>query len=394
MTTNNTWLLPEGINELLPEQAYAHEQLRRQLLDLYSSWGYDLVATPFVEHLESLLTGTGKDLGLQTFQITDQLSGHQLGIRADITPQVARIDAHKMQVQGPNRLCYNGSVLRTRPDGFSSSRNPSQIGAELYGDASVESDVEIICLMMETLRTSGMQEIYLDLGHVGIYRGLAKTAGLSEAQEADLFEALQRKSVPEIEALVASLNLSDEMASMLNSLAILNGSTEVLSEARKCLAAAPAEVHEAIDYVAAVAAELENCLPDVPVHVDLAELRAYHYQTGVVFAAFIPGMGQEVARGGRYDDIGAVFGRARPATGFSSDLKTLMNMGSFVAPEVQGAVVAPWANDAELAKMVSELRSNGRRVILEFPGQTSDVKELGCTHKLVQNAGAWQLQAL
>lgn len=394
MTTNNTWLLPEGISELLPEQAQAMEQLRRQILDLYASWGYDLVATPFVEHLDSLLTGTGKDLELQTFKITDQMSGRQLGIRADTTPQVARIDAHKMQKTGPNRLCYNGTVLRTRPDGFSGSRNPSQIGAELYGHAGVESDVEIVCLMMETLRAAGLDEIYLDLGHVGIFRGLAREAGLSEQQESQMFEALQRKSVPEIESLVAGLDVSDEMAAMLKSLPVLNGGAVVFEQARAALAAAPADVKEALDYVEAVAQHLNYCQPGVPVHVDLAELRAYHYQTGVAFAAFIPGRGNEVARGGRYDHIGEVFGRARPATGFSADLKALLDAGGFALEEQEGAVLAPWSEDEDLAEKVKALRDAGRRVIRELPGQTGDIAELGCTHKLEKNASGWELLPL
>ncbi|MGB5615007.1 MAG: ATP phosphoribosyltransferase regulatory subunit, partial [Sedimenticolaceae bacterium] len=340
MNQDNTWLLPEGIDELLPAQARALEALRRTLLDCYTGWGYQLVVTPFIEFLESLLTGTGKDLDLQTFKLTDQVSGRQLGVRADITPQAARIDAHRLRHQAPTRLCYIGSVLRTRADGFSGSRSPLQIGAELYGHAGVESDVEIVCLMMETLAVAGLDGIYLDLGHVGIYRALARAAGLSARQEADLFEALQRKATAEIEALVDSFGLDAGMRGMLLALAELNGGEEVLPRARAALAAAPAEVAYAIDYVEAVAAQLRRYLPDLPVHFDLAELRAYRYQTGVVFAAFVAGEGQEVARGGRYDEIGEVFGRARPATGFSADLKTLMRLGSHVRQPLVGAVLA------------------------------------------------------
>ena len=378
MNQNNTWLLPEGIDELLPAQARALEALRRTLLDCYAGWGYQLVITPFIEFLESLLTGTGHDLDLQTFKLTDQVSGRQLGVRADITPQAARIDAHRLRHEAPTRLCYIGSVLRTRADGFSGSRSPLQIGAELYGHAGVESDVEIVCLMMETLRVAGLEDIYLDLGHVGIYRALAEAAGLSERQEADLFEALQRKATAEIEALVDGFGLDAGMRGMLLALAELNGGDEVLPRAREVLAGAPAEVAEAIDYVEAVAAQLQQHLPDLPVHFDLAELRAYHYQTGVVFAAFVPGEGQEVARGGRYDEIGEVFGRARPATGFSADLKTLMRLGSHVPQPLGGAVLAPGEFDPGLQEKIAELRAAGRVVIRELPGQAGDPAQMGC----------------
>jgi len=379
---NKSWLLPDGIDELLPQQAAVLEQLRRDLLDAYTSWGYQLVMPPFIEYLDSLLTGTGKDLDLQTFKLTDQLSGRQLGIRADITPQAARIDAHQLQHASPTRLCYIGSVLRTRPDGFSASRSPMQIGAELYGHAGTASDAEVLSLMMETLRVAGLHEVYLDLGHVGIFRSLAASAGLDAVQESALFEALQRKAKPEIAQLVASFELPSEQAAMLNALADLNGDVEMLSTAREVLSAAPADVLEAIDYLAKLNGVLQQSLPGVPVHFDLAELRAYHYQTGVVFAAFVPGQGNEVARGGRYDHIGEKFGRARPATGFSADLKTLMTLGQRQMPQSAGAVLAPQVGDAALEAMIRELRAQGRIVIRELPGQVVDLNEMGISEKL------------
>ena len=394
MSQNNTWLLPEGIDELLPAQARALEALRRSLLDCYAGWGYQLVITPFIEFLESLLTGTGRDLDLQTFTLTDQVSGRQLGVRADITPQAARIDAHRLRHEAPTRLCYIGSVLRTLGDGFSGSRSPLQIGAELYGHAGVDSDVEIVCLMMETLRVSGMENVYLDLGHVGIYRALAGAAGLSERQEAELFEALQRKASVEIGDLVRGFGLDDRISGMLLALAELNGDAEVLSRAREIMVGAPAEVAEAIDYVEAVADQLHQQLPDLPVHFDLAELRAYHYQTGVVFAAFVPGEGQEVARGGRYDKIGEVFGRARPATGFSADLKTLMRLGSHAAQGLEGAVLAPSGFDAGLQDKIAELRAAGTAVIRALPGQSGDVAEMGCSQQLQKQADTWEIVPL
>lgn len=389
MMQDNSWLLPEGIDELLPARARALEDLRRRLLDRYTSWGYQLVMTPFIEFLESLLTGTGRDLELQTFKLTDQVSGRLLGVRADITPQAARIDAHRLRHEAPTRLCYIGTVLRTRGDGFSDSRSPLQIGAELYGHAGVESDVEIVCLMMETLRVAGLQDIYLDLGHVGIFRALAQAAGLSERQEAAMFDALQRKASAEIDALVASFELPPELARMFAELPNLNGDLGVLQHAREVLAGAPPEVADAIDYVEAVASQLKVCQPDLPVHVDLAELRAYHYQTGVVFAAFVPGQGQEVARGGRYDEIGKVFGRARPATGFSADLKTLMRLGSVEPLSLDSAILAPSDPDPALRDRVGELRAAGAVVIRELPGQNGDPAEMGCSQCLRNVDGEW-----
>lgn len=391
MNPDDTWLLPEGIDELLPAQARALEALRRELLDCYAGWGYQLVMTPFIEFLESLLTGTGRDLALQTFKLTDQVSGRQLGVRADITPQAARIDAHRLRHEAPTRLCYIGSVLRTRGDGFGSSRSPLQLGAELYGHAGPESDVEIVALMMETLRIAGLDEVYLDLGHVGIYRALAVAAGLDARQEDALFEALQRKAGPEIEALVDGFAVEPDLRRMLLSLADLNGDAEVLAEARERLSGAPAEVGAAIDYVEAVARQLGRIQPSLPVHFDLAELRAYRYQTGVVFAAFVPGEGQEVARGGRYDRIGEVFGRARPATGFSADLKTLMRLGDRAPQALSGAVLAPAGDDPALLAKIAELRAQGTVVVQALPGQTGQPAEMGCTLRLHQQQAEWSL---
>lgn len=394
MNQDKTWLLPEGIDELLPARARTLEALRRQLLDCYTGWGYQLVMTPFIEFLESLLTGTGCDLELQTFKLTDQVSGRQLGVRADITPQAARIDAHRLRHDAPTRLCYLGTVLRTRGDGFSDSRSPLQIGAELYGHAGVESDVEIVCLMMETLRLAGLTDVYLDLGHVGIYRALATAAGLSAPQEAELFEALQRKASAEIRDLVERYAVAPSLARMLKVLAELNGDVDILDRARRELAGAPPEVAVAIDRVGAVARQLTACQPDLPVHVDLAELRAYRYQTGVVFAAFVPGEGHEVARGGRYDEIGKVFGRARPATGFSADLKTLMRLGTARPMHLDGAILAPSDPDPELRERIDQLRTAGSVVIMNLPGQSGDPAEMGCSHRLEKRTDGWAVVPL
>jgi len=386
------WLLPAGIEEILPPRAQIMESLRRELLDLYASWGYELVIPPFVDYLDSLLTGTGQDLDLKTFKFTDQLSGRMLGARADMTPQVARIDAHHLRSDVPTRLCYLGTVLHTRADGFAGTRSPLQIGAEIYGHSGVESDVEILRLALLTLETAGIEGLYLDLGHVGIFRGLARQAGLDGQQEIVLFEALQRKAVPEIEALIGAYRLDAVQARMMLALATLNGD-DALDQAATELAAADPPVRAAVDHLRRVAEETRDWLPDVPVHFDLAELRGYHYKTGVVFAVFVPGWGREIARGGRYDDIGRVFGRSRPAVGFSTDLNCLLRLGTGLDARYQRPrrVFAPWSSDPDLRQEIARLRREGRQVVTELPGQNKGARELGCEVRLERVDTGWVL---
>lgn len=390
---NKHWLLPEGIDEVLPPNANALEHLRRKMLDLYSSWGYELVFPPFIEYLESLLTGTGGDLDIQTFKLTDQITGRTMGIRADITPQVARIDAHQLRRDCPTRLCYLGTVLNTRPDGFAGSRSPLQIGAELYGHAGVESDLEILCLMLETMECAGVEDVYLDLGHVGIFRGLAEQAGLDSSQELALFDALQRKAVPEIEGLVESFGIDAAVGEMLCALAELSGD-DALEQGRERLKAASSPVLEAIAELERLAGKLAERRPDVPVHFDLSELRGYHYHTGVVFAAFAPGLGQELARGGRYDEIGKVFGRARPARGFSADLKMLYRLSGTVDQNSETGIYAPACDEPELMQKIKELRAQGRRVVCALPGQTGDAQTMGCGEALEKQGEDWVVVAV
>lgn len=391
------WLLPAGIEEVLPPEAAEMERLRRALLDLYAGWGYELVIPPFIDYLESLLTGTGHDLDLRTFKLTDQLSGRMLGVRADMTPQVARIDAHQLRRDQPTRLCYLGTVLHTRTDGFAGTRSPMQIGAEIYGHDGAESDVEILRLMVATLETAGIVSAYIDLGHVGIYRGLARQAGLDHAREMALFDALQRKAVDEVAALVEQCVSRAGVGDMLLSLAELNGA-DALERAERALAEADESVKAALARLRHVAEETRRWLPDLPIHFDLAELRGYTYKTGVVFAAFVPGWGLEIARGGRYDDIGRVFGRARPAVGFSSDLKGLIALadkpagGDAAAPAE--AILAPWDADPRLQAEVSRLRAAGRRVVQRLPGQSTDPAAMGCSHVLEPIDGGWRLRSL
>ncbi|MCC5811834.1 MAG: ATP phosphoribosyltransferase regulatory subunit [Ectothiorhodospiraceae bacterium] len=388
-STDNRWLLPEGVGELLPPEALALEQLRRQVLDTYWGWGYELVFPPVIEYLDSLLIGTGADLELQTFKLTDQLTGRLMGVRADMTPQAARIDAHKLRREEPVRLCYVGTVLQARPDGPGGSRNPVQVGAELYGYGGVEGDVEIIDLMLETLYLAGAEEIHLDLGHVGIYRAMARDAGLAPELEKRLFEALQRKAAGEIRELLE--HLPDRAAAdRIAGLASLNGGVEVLDQAGAYLSDAGEEVLQAMRRLWALASALESRHPEVTLHFDLAELAGYQFHTGVVFAAFVPGNGKEVARGGRYDDIGRVFGRARPATGFSADLKALLDLGAAQsAAEQPPAVLAPWSDDAALQRRIRELRTHGERVVVALPGRDDSPQALGCDRLLRLQADEW-----
>ncbi|QSL90895.1 ATP phosphoribosyltransferase regulatory subunit [Ectopseudomonas toyotomiensis] len=393
MATVDRWLLPDGIEEVLPPEAARIEAARRQVLDLFQRWGYEFVVTPHIEYLESLLTGAGQDLDLRTFKVTDPLSGRQMGFRADITPQVARIDAHTMRREGPSRLCYAGSVLHAQPRALTTSRSPIQLGAELYGDASPASDIEVISLLVETLELAAVPDVHMDLGHVGIYRGLARAAGLSGEAEQQLFDALQRKAMDEIESLTAALPAG--LGGMLRSLAELCGGREVLDLAQAVLVEAPDAVHAALDELVAIADALELRYPELPLYFDLGELRGYNYHTGVVFAAFVPGEGGAIAQGGRYDDTGAVFGRARPATGFSTDLKTLVTLGDMHVDEAVSGVWAPDNHDLYLWQAVRRLRGEGERVVQALPGQgEADAREAGCDRLLTLRDGRWQVAPL
>ncbi|MBL8250253.1 MAG: ATP phosphoribosyltransferase regulatory subunit [Candidatus Competibacter sp.] len=392
MTPEDRWLLPEGIEEILPPAAGRLERLRRALVDLYAGWGYELVVPPLIEFLESLLTGTGNDLDLQTFKLTDQLSGRMMGVRADMTPQVARIDAHLLKREGPVRLCYMGTVLRTRADGFGGSRSPYQAGVELYGHRGHESDLEVLNLMLETLAVARIDEVHLDLGHVAIFRELVRQAGLDRARESVLFEALQRKALPEIRERLADWALAPPHDRLLSRLAELNGGLEVLDEAEGLLAGCGAVVAEALATLRGLIAALRRDRPALPVHVDLAELRGYRYHTGVVFAAYLPGQGQAIAQGGRYDEIGQVFGRARPATGFSTDLAALLDLSP--APEAAAkGIYAPALADPALDRRIEALRGRGERVVRALPGAAETPWSLGCDRLLARRNGDWVIEA-
>ena len=391
MSNVDRWLLPDGVDEVLPEQAQAVEHLRRQLLDLYHIWGYDLVIPPMIEFTESLLSGSGSDLDLMTFRVTDQLSGRLMGIRADITPQTARMDAHSLRRQGPSRLCYAGTVLHTRPRGPLESRTPISIGVELFGEAALSADIEVIELFLQTLKTAGVNQVHLDLGHVDIFRGLLAESNLNEDSESQLFELLQRKASAELRDWI-NLNISDpKLGGWLNALPNLAGSIEVLNAAKKALKGAPIAVMQAINELEKTAEAIAKA--GVSIHIDLGELPGYHYHTGIVFAGYVQGYGKALGNGGRYDHVGEAFGRARPATGFAFDLKSLVSQSQRSGSVVVGIFV-PYTSDAECHHQVAILRSQGNRVVQGFQDQIVDLVELKCDRQLIKVDGQYVIKSI
>ncbi len=389
----NRWLLPEGIEEILPPDAWALDRLCRQVIDLFTLWGYQLVTPPLIEYLESLLTGTGEDLELQTFKVTDLMSGRMMGIRADTTPQVARIDAHNLKRETPTRLCYAGTVLHTRPASSGGTRSPLQAGAELYGHAGIESDAEVLCLMLQTLESVGVQDLHIDLGHVGVFRGLVKAAGIDETRQSDLFDILQRKARSELQCLLQELSLPDAVMQAFLALIDLNGGDEVLEQAASLPGMAGSEALDSVRQLADLAQRVRQHMPDAPLYFDLAELRGYHYHTGIMFAAYVPDNGDGIAYGGRYDNIGSFFGRARPATGFSMDLKTLMTIMANI-PRPGSAIFAPAVDAPGLDDRIAELRAQGEIVIMQLPGQIGGPREMQCDRELVRDGKNWSVRPI
>ncbi len=382
---NHNWLLPEYIEDVLPPLSWRLERVRRAILDLFWRHGYELVQPPLLEYLESLLTGTGHDLDLKTFKLVDQLSGRHMGLRADITPQAARIDAHLMNYQGVNRLCYSGSVLQTRPDSMMGSREPVQIGAELFGHAGLESDFEIQTLMVDALALADVGNIVIDLGHVAIFRALVSQTPQSAAREMDLFQALQSKDTRLLAELTS--DLAPSLAQALCALPELNGANNVLEAATSRLPA-NADIAAALNDLRQLGEMLTR--RGINVSYDLAELRGYHYHSGIVFAAYAEGYRDAVAKGGRYDQVGKAFGRTRAATGFSIDLREALSNGD--TPGRVG-ILAPYrADDAVLADRIAALRKGGERVVVDLPGNIADIAELGCDRRIVFEGGAWQVK--
>jgi ATP phosphoribosyltransferase regulatory subunit len=400
------WLLPENIADVLPSEARRIEELRRRLLDLYRSYGFELVMPPLIEHIDSLLTGAGRDLGLRTFKLVDQLSGRTLGVRADITPQVARIDAHLLNRKGTARLCYAGPVLHTRPAGPFASREPVHVGAELYGHAGLEADLEIIDLLVHSLDLAGCSRVRIDLCHVGIVPALLSLHGpVAGLDEEDLYALLQGKDVPGLAEA-----LSDAPYVLRNALLALTGlhgrigssagddqsggtANDALARARQVLPEGGA-IPAALDQLARLAASpIWQRWPGVELSVDLADLRGYRYHNGITFAAYVEQVPYAIARGGRYDDVGQAFGRARPATGFSLELRALAEL--LPAADPVAAIRAPWSDDAGLLDTIAGLRAAGEIVIQSLPGSEDEQQEFACDRELRPgDDGRWLVQAL
>lgn len=388
--TRDRWLLPEGIEEILPADARRLEALRRGVLDLFDRWGYALVMPPLIEYLDSLLTGVGRDMDLQTFKVTDQLSGRLMGVRADMTPQAARIDAHYLKRMHATRLCYVGPVLRARRDDIAGSREPLQLGAELFGHGGPESDAEVLSLMLATLVLTGIRSPHIDLAHVGVFRSLASRANLETEQRDELLDAIERRARSEVEGLLATWSVNTQDRQRLLALLDLSGDDDVIARARAEYREVP-DALAAIDNLEAIARLAKRQTPDAVLHFDLAELGGYHYYTGAMFSAFVAGQGRAVAKGGRYDGIGRAFGRDRAATGFSAYLGRLTKVGDARGNGVSG-ILAPVDADASLVSEIGRLRGAGERVVCQLPGDGGSAVDFDCDRVLVKRNGRWRVE--
>ncbi|WP_152207702.1 ATP phosphoribosyltransferase regulatory subunit [Marinobacter changyiensis] len=392
MTDSNRWLLPDGVEDILPPLAGQIEALRRDVMDTCQRWGYQLVIPPLIEYLDSLFTGTGHDLALQTFKLTDQLTGRMMGVRADMTPQAARIDAHTLRREGVTRLCYAGHVLHTRPEHMLTGRTPIQAGCELFGSKSEAADCEIISLLLDVLRMGGLPSVHLDLGHVGIYQALIREADVDPQTEAAIFDAMRRKSVPELDTLLGGC--ADQTAgARLRALARISGGRETLAQARSALEGSAVEVMAALDQLERIADMLTESYPEVVLGFDFCELRGYNYHTGMVFAVYAPGHGEALAKGGRYDSIGQDFGRARPATGFSVDIRALVALGQR-RQSMNGAIWAPHSEDNSLAGVIAGLRLT-ETVIQAMPDDPkTGSQNRECDRQLVKQGDQWVVEPI
>jgi len=386
---SSAWLLPEHIADVLPAQARHIEELRRGLLDVARGYGFELVMPPLLEHLESLLSSTGRELELKTFKLVDQLSGRTLGVRADTTSQVARIDAHLLNREGLTRLCYCGPVLLTRPSGLHATREPLQFGAETYGHAGLEADLEIQDLTLDCLRNAGITRVTLDLGDARILRGLLAGVDIDEATEAAITAALAGKDAAGLAELTAGL--PDGARKGLASLLRLYGGMEVLDVAERDLPKQPL-VAAALRDLRSLAARVQQAHPEVRVGFDLADLGGYDYCSGARFAVYTDGCSDAIARGGRYDEVGAAFGRNRPAVGFSLDLKELAAL--VPARRLGAAIGAPWGESDALRTAVRRLREQGETVVCILPGHEHEGQEFDCDRELVAAGDQWVVRAL
>ncbi|WP_062196293.1 ATP phosphoribosyltransferase regulatory subunit [Caldimonas taiwanensis] len=386
---SSAWLLPEHIADVLPSEARRIEELRRVLLDSARCCGYELVMPPLLEHLESLLTGAGGELDLRTFKLVDQLSGRTLGVRADATPQVARIDAHLLNRAGVTRLCYCAPVLHTRPAGLRATREPLQFGAEIYGHAGLEADLEVQELALTALQRVGVQGLTLDLAHARIVRALLAGVPVDAASLEAVYRSLVAKDAAALQDLTAGFPA--ESREGLLSLTQLYGGREVLDEARRRLPPR-AGIAAALDDLAWLTEHLARTFPGVSLGVDLADLRGYGYYSGARFAIYAAGYPDALVRGGRYDEVGAVFGRNRPAVGFSTDLKELVGLAQVAG--TRAAVRAPWGEDPSLREAVRRLREQGEVVVCVLPGHEHEVQEFECDRELVAHGDRWVVRPL
>lgn len=396
---SSAWLLPEHIADVLPAQARRVEELRRVWLDTARCYGYELVMPPMLEHLESLLSGTGHALNLKTFKLVDQLSGRTLGLRADTTPQVARIDAHLLNRAGVTRLCYCGPILHTRPDGPHATREQLQLGAEIYGHAGLEADLEAAELALEGLTAAGLTELVVDFADVRLVQGVLAGLGVSALGadvQAALATALTNKDVATLRELAGqgALAQAPDAAKVLVSLTTLFGGVEVLDKARSLLPANDL-VRQALNDLTWLAERLRTSHPEVSIGFDLSDFSGYAYYSGIRFAVYGAGHATALVRGGRYDEVGAIFGRRRPAAGFSLDLRVLADLqADRVTQSAYTAVRAPWGSDAALKQAIRELRGQGHTVVCVLPGHEHDVQEFECDRELALVDGRWSVRAL
>ncbi len=381
----SAWVLPDHIADVLPFEARHIEEIRRDLLDMARCYGYELVMPPLVEHLESLLSGTGQALDLQTFKLVDQLSGRTMGLRADCTPQVARIDAHLLNRTGVARLCYCGPVVHTRPSGANASREPLQFGGELYGHTGLEADLEILTLALDSLKVAQVMDISVDLAHAGIVQALLQGLALGQDQLTQLHAALAAKDASDVKHLTR--DAPTKIREALQHLVGLYGDISVLEEARACLPAMPA-IATALAQLRWLSGHLEGA----SVSFDLADLRGYAYYSGVRFSMYAPGASDSLARGGRYDEVGAVFGRNRPAVGFSLDVKAVAAVAA--AKPLRAAIRSPWAEGADLRSAIAALRRQGETVVCVLPGHENELDEFNCDRELTSVAGQWVVKVI
>ncbi len=385
----SAWLLPEHIADVLPAQARRIEDLRRSLLDRARGYGFELVMPPLLEHLESLLSGTGRELDLKTFKLVDQLSGRTLGVRADTTPQAARIDAHLLNREGVTRLCYCGPVLHTRPAGLNATREPLQFGAEIFGHAGLEADLEVMELALDCLQAAGLRDLVIDLADARVLQGVLAGVPFDGARLQELVSAVSDKDASAVAAL--SAGLPAETRASLQALLRLYGGAEVLAAARSALPERPL-VQKALEQLDWLARHLGAVFPALRIGFDLSDMSGYAYYSGARFAVYSAGCSDALARGGRYDEVGAVFGRNRPAVGFSLDLKTLSEQGR--PSSAARAIRAPWGDDAALRAAVRRLREDGETVVAALPGHEVEAQAFECDRELVLAAGQWQLRAV